>query len=161
MAYICELGSIDRQPAITIRSRVTDDEFPDIFESSFARLIAYLEQIGEDLAGPPFAIYYDIMLEELDVEMCLPITKMVPGDGEITCREIGIENAASTVHTGPYEDIEPAYEALADWMFENGYEPIGTAYEFYLNDPGTTSSEDLQTVIFMPVVNMQGPEKPE
>jgi effector-binding domain-containing protein len=73
-------------------------------------------------------------------------------------QEIEIEKAASTVHTGPYEDIEPAYEALADWMFENGYEPIGTAYEFYLNDPGTTSSEDLQTVIFMPVVNTQVPE---
>ncbi|MEN6615243.1 MAG: GyrI-like domain-containing protein [Syntrophorhabdus sp.] len=158
MAYTCELSSIDPQPAISLRSRPTHDEFPEVFESSFARLIAYLEQIGEELAGPPFAVYYDILLEDLDVEMGLPITKAVPGDGEIICREIGIDNAASTVHTGPYEDIEAAYDALTDWMVDNGYEPTGVAFEFYLNDPGTTSPEDLQTVIFMPIQNTKPTE---
>ncbi len=151
MSYICKLSSIDPQPAIMIRSRAAAEDMPEIFEASFARLIAYLEKTGEDISGPPFAIYHDMLSEEPDVEMCLPITKMVPGDADITCREIAVENAATTVHTGPYEEIESAYMALAEWINENGYEPTGESYEFYLNDPGTTSPEDLQTVIFMPL----------
>lgn len=149
MAYTCELGSIDPQPAITIRSRAAAKDLPDIFEASFARLIAYLETTGEGISGPPFAIYYGFPAEEFDVELGLPITRMVPASEEIISRQIGIENAASTVHTGPYEEIESAYMALAEWINGNSYEPTGETYEFYLNDPGTTSPEDLQTMMFM------------
>ena len=151
MPYTCELSSIDPQPVIMIRSRAVADDLPEIFEGSFARLIAYLEETGEGISGPPFAIYYDMLSEETDVAMCLPITRMVPDSTDITCREVAISNAATTVHTGPYEEIESAYMALAEWMNENGYEPTGESYEFYLNDPGTTSPEELQTVLFMPV----------
>jgi len=136
---------------VTLRSRVTFDQLPEIFESSFARLIAYLEDLGEDISGPPFAIYHDLPTEEFDVEMGLPITRMVPAHENIVSRQVGIENAASTVHTGPYEEIESAYMALAEWINDNGHEPTGQSYEFYLNDPGTTSPEDLQTVLFMPL----------
>jgi effector-binding domain-containing protein len=155
MPYTCELSSIDPQPVIMIRSRATAEDLPEIFEGSFARLIAYLEEIGEDISGPPFVIYHDMLSEEPDVEMCLPITKMVPGNTEIECREIALSDAATTAHTGPYEEIESAYMALAEWIKENGYEPTGECYEFYLNDPGTTSPEDLQTVLFMPVKTVQ------
>ena len=151
MPYTCELSSIDPHPVIMIRSRAAAEDLPEIFEGSFARLVAYLEETGEDISGPPFAIYHDMLSDEPDVAMCLPITKMVPDNADITCREVAINNAATTVHTGPYEEIESAYMALAEWMSENGHEPTGESYEFYLNDPGTTSSEDLQTVLFMPL----------
>lgn len=151
MPYTCELSSIDPQPAITIRTRAAAEDLPEVFEMSFARLIAYLETTGEDISGPPFAIYYGFPTEEIDVEMGLPVTRMVPASEDIISRQIGIENAASTVHTGPYEEIESAYIALAEWINNNKYEPTGESYEFYLNDPGTTSPEDLQTIMFMPV----------
>ncbi|HBL23987.1 MAG TPA: AraC family transcriptional regulator [Deltaproteobacteria bacterium] len=156
MSYSCEISTIEPQPALTIRSRVGVDELPDTFESSFASLVAYLEELGEDIAGPPFAIYYNVAMDDLDVEMGLPVTKTLPGKGEITAGQIGIAHAASTVHTGPYEEIESAYVALAEWMKENGYEPTGTSYEFYLNDPGTTTPEDLQTMIFLAVKQHEG-----
>jgi effector-binding domain-containing protein len=151
MPYTCELSSIDPHPVIMIRSRAAADDLPEIFEGSFARLLAYLEETGEDISGPPFAIYHDMLSDEPDVAMCLPITKMVPDNTDIICREVAIKNAASTVHTGPYEEIESAYMALAEWISQNGQEPTGESYEFYLNDPGTTSPEDLQTVLFMPL----------
>lgn len=151
MSYSCELSSIEAHPALTIRSRGTVDDLPDIFESSFASLVAYLEELGEDIAGPPFAIYYNLEMEELDVEMGLPVARALPGKGDITSIQIAAESAASTIHTGPYEEIESAYLALAEWMNQNGHEPAGASYEFYLNDPGTTDPEELQTVIFMPL----------
>lgn len=151
MSYSCVISSIDRHPAVTIKSRVNVEQLSDVFASSFESLVEYLEEVGEDIAGPPFAIYYSVEMEELDVEMGLPVARAIPGKGRITSREIAIEKAASTIHTGPYEEIESAYITLAEWMNENGHEPAGVSYEFYLNDPGTTAPEELQTVIFIPV----------
>ena len=151
MPYSCEISSIDAHPAVTVKSRVNVEQLPDVFASSFESLVEYLEEIGEDIAGPPFAIYYNVQMEDLDVEMGLPVARALPGKGNITSREIAIEKAASTIHTGPYEEIESAYIAPAEWMNDNGHEPEAVSYEFYLNDPGTTTPEDLQTVIFIPV----------
>lgn len=151
MSYSCEISSIERHPAVTIKSRVNVEQLSDVFASSFESLVEYLEEVGEDITGPPFAIYYNVDMEDLDVEMGLPVARVLPSKGNITSREIVIEKAASTIHTGPYEEIESAYIALAEWMSDNGHEPATVSYEFYLNDPGTTTPEDLQTVIFIPV----------
>ena len=47
--------------------------------------------------------------------------------------------------------VSPAYEALSAWIEENGYEPTGVAYEFYLNDPGEVPPEELMTQISFPL----------
>ncbi len=36
---------------------------------------------------------------------------------------------------GGYDTVGPAYEALSDFVKEQGYEDTGIAYEYYLNDP--------------------------
>lgn len=151
MSYHCELAAINPQPALTVRSRVPVHELPDMFERSYIALIEYLENLGEDVAGPPFAIYYNVDMEDLDVEAGFPVTKELPGKDSIRSTTIDVEKAAYTLHTGSYSDIESAYLALMEWMNENGHEPSGITYEFYLNDPGTTPQDKLQTEIFMPV----------
>ncbi|MDD3846508.1 MAG: GyrI-like domain-containing protein [Syntrophorhabdaceae bacterium] len=151
MSYSCELSAIEPHSTVTIRTRVNVEHLPDVFASSFASLVEYLEELGEDIIGPPFAIYYNVEMEDLDVEMGLPVGKPLPGRGDIASRQISIEKAASTIHTGPYEEIESAYLALAEWMNSNGHKPERGSYEFYLNDPGTTDPQELQTVIFIPV----------
>jgi len=122
-----------------------------MFERSYTAIIEYLEDMGEDVTGPPFAIYYNVDMEDLDVEAGLPVKKALPDKGNISSITIAIDRAASTLHVGPYSDIESAYLALMEWMNTNGFEPTGTTHEFYLNDPGTTPQDELQTEIFMPI----------
>ena len=55
------------------------------------------------------------------------------------------------MHIGPYGDIAPAYEALTQFVKEQGYEPTGVSYEFYLNDPEETPQDQLQTQIVFPL----------
>jgi effector-binding domain-containing protein len=47
--------------------------------------------------------------------------------------------------------MAPAYEELTQWISGHGYEATGTAYEFYLNEPGKVSPEQLQTRIVFPL----------
>ena len=55
------------------------------------------------------------------------------------------------MYIGPYDKISAAYEALAKWAAEKGYEPTGVSYEYYLSDPGETKPEDLQTLVMFPL----------
>ena len=152
MSYHCELSAINPQPALTVRSRVPVHDLSDMFERSYIALIEYLEDLGEDVAGPPFAIYYyNVDMEDLDVEAGFPVAKELPGKDNIRSTTINVEKAVSTLHTGPYSEIESAYLALMEWINAKNYEPSGITYEFYLNDPGTTPPDKLQTEIFMPV----------
>ena len=48
---------------------------------------------------------------------------------------------------GPYDQIEPAYNALTKFIQDEGYESTGIAYEIYLNDPVEVKPEQLQTQI--------------
>lgn len=58
---------------------------------------------------------------------------------------------ATTVHSGRYEEIAPAYHTLTGWISEHGYEIAGPPREIYLNDPQTTSPGDLLTRVEFPI----------
>jgi effector-binding domain-containing protein len=50
---------------------------------------------------------------------------------------------------GPYNQIEPAYNAIMDYAAANNYALTGVCYEFYLNDPADTPENELLTKIVM------------
>jgi effector-binding domain-containing protein len=58
---------------------------------------------------------------------------------------------ATCLHTGPYNEMEPAYDALKEWVENNGHQATGVVYELYLNDPGETPPQELQTQILFPL----------
>ena len=47
--------------------------------------------------------------------------------------------------------MEPAYDALAKWAKDNGYQPEGIVYEYYLNDPNESPDIIAETEIRFPV----------
>ena len=110
-------------------------------------LILGLEEIGEQPSGSPFAGYFNMDLQDLDVEIGFPVSGKLTGRGNIQPSLIPPCRTATCIYTGPYSDIEPAYNALFQWISENGYETTGTVYEFYLNDPDETPPEELRTEI--------------
>jgi effector-binding domain-containing protein len=54
------------------------------------------------------------------------------------------------MYRGPYGDMAPVYQEMAEWITQNGFSPVGTSYEFYYNGPGFPEDEML-TKIVMPV----------
>jgi effector-binding domain-containing protein len=95
----------------------------------------YLTETGQIPTGMPFATYYNMDMQHMDVEAGFPVAEALPARGEIQPSLIPGGKFISTIHVGPYDSIEPAYNALAEWANQNGVEPTGIAYEYYLNDP--------------------------
>jgi effector-binding domain-containing protein len=85
-------------------------------------------------------------MDDLDVELGFPVARSLPDKGEIEAGEIPAGRVATCLFIGPYSEMEPAYEALFEWMEENGYEGTGVSYELYLNDPREAAPAQTQIV---------------
>lgn len=116
-------------------------DLPYVFGRALAAIAQYQEELGEFPSGAPFAGYFNMDMQNLDVEIGFPVANQLAGQGEIQSGNIPGGEAATAMHTGPYNTIEPAYNALPTFIQEKGYETTGVAYEFYLHDPGKTSAE--------------------
>lgn len=151
MAFQSEIKEQDPQPTLSIRSRTPIQGLPRLLGESYGKIAGYLAELGEQPAGAPFAAYHNMDLHDLDVEIGFPVTKAIEGKGEIQASQVPGGKLGYALHTGPYGDIAPAYDALTQFVKEKGYEPTGVSYEFYLNDPEETPQDQLQTQIVFPL----------
>ncbi|MFO7742265.1 MAG: GyrI-like domain-containing protein [Anaerolineae bacterium] len=151
MSYQCELKQWYARPTLAIRTRAAVQDLPRVFEQVYGAIGHYLGELGEPPAGPPFAAYHNMDMQDLDVEIGFPVTRELPGRDDIQAGQLPEGRVATCLHTGPYSDMEPAYAALSQWMEENGYEPTGVAYEMYLSDPQETPPDRHQTQIAFPL----------
>jgi effector-binding domain-containing protein len=118
---------------------------------AYSAIAQYLQEQGEHPESPAYAAYYNMDMQNLDVEIGFPVSRKLQGKKDIKTSKIPAGNYASCVFTGPYSDIEPAYNALLQWIKENEYEVTGIAYELSLNDPDITPPNELKTEILFPL----------
>lgn len=151
MSYQCELTEEAAQTTLSIRTRTSLQNLPQVIGNAYAAIGQHLAQLDQCPAGAPFAAYHNMDMQNLDVELGFPVSKELPSKDQIKAGTIPGGKFAVVLHTGPYEKIGPAYAALTKWIAEKGYEPTGVAYEFYLNDPMQTKPEDLKTRVMFPL----------
>jgi effector-binding domain-containing protein len=151
MAITCELKEQTPQPVVSKRFRAPVEKLPEILGETYQAVIQFLTKSGEQAAGPAFATYYNMDMADLDVEAGFIVAHELPGEGEILSGQIPGGRMAACLHTGPYSEMEPTYDALSKWIKEQGHEVTGVTYELYLNGPPDTPPEEYQTQILMPL----------
>lgn len=147
MTYKCEIVDQPAQATLSIRTTTSIKELPQALGRAYGAIGQYMAQLGEQPTGAPYAAYFTFEMENMDLEIGFPVGSSLPGKGEIQSGEIPAGKIAQCLYTGPYNKIEPAYNALTAYVEEQGYEATGVAYEFYLNDPGEVAPEELLTQI--------------
>jgi effector-binding domain-containing protein len=150
MSYRVELKLEPTQPALAIRARAAENDLPRLFVETYGALMAYLAELGEQPAGMPYAAYYGLDPEAMDVEIGFPVSKPLPGKGAIMPAELPGGQWAKALHVGPYDQLGQAHETVAAWIKAHGYEPAGPAYELYCSGP-ETPPEAIQTWLMQPV----------
>jgi len=150
MAYHFEIIETTSQPVLSIRKTTPVNQLPQELGQAYHSIITYLEELGQQPADAPFACYYNMDMENLDVEMGFPVISALPGRGEIQASEIPAGKKATALYAGPYQEMGPTYEALTQWIKDAGQEPTGVVYELYYNSPlEVPESELLTKIVFL------------
>lgn len=150
MEYQCELKEQAAQPALSVRTHAAVQDLPALFGKAYGAIMQYLAELGEQPVGMPFAAYYDMNMQNMDVEIGFPVGRPLAGKGEIQASEFPGGKLASVMHIGPYDQMGPAYDALTQWVKAQGYDATGVAYELFYSEPETPPME-IRTEIMFPL----------
>lgn len=152
MSYDINQHDLRPQPVISIRERIEQENLPTFFGRAFSELYAHLGRHGVPPRGEPFVIYHAFGPDGMDTEVCVPVPTVMPVTDRIGYRELPAVAVVDTLHVGPYEGLGQAYQALADWMEDHGFEAAGPVRERYLNEPGPdVPPATYRTVVQIPV----------
>ena len=156
--FPCDLQEHPTRPTLTIRFRTPVEELPKHLGQVYHAIADYLEELGEEHAGPAFTAYYNMDMQNLDIEAGFPVSKTLPAKGEIQASTIPGGTFAVCHYTGPYEQVSPAYDQLMKFTMDKGYEARGVVYEWYLNGPDEVPPEKYKTDIAFPVKRIKQEE---
>jgi len=139
------------QPVAAIKIKTSIDKLPKIIGESYMKIMAYLDEIGEKPVDAPYAAYYNMDMQNLEVELGFPVSKEIPRKDDIMPGRIPAGKMVTTLYKGPYSGMEKVYNDLFKWLGEKGYEASGVYYEYYFNSPMEVPESELLTKIVIPL----------
>ena len=118
---------------------------------AFTEVASYLERKGAGPAGLPFARYRPAADGRFEVEAGFPASTPTSGEADVEPSDLPGGHVAVAVHLGPYDGMQPAYDALRLWVHAHGAETAGDPWEVYLRGPNDSpDSATWRTEIVQP-----------
>jgi effector-binding domain-containing protein len=136
MPYEIVVKEIDPQPVVSIRTKCHAAVIGSTLAEILPEVFRYLRKHDVWPSGPPFTRYHGFSETEVDIEGGMPVQTRLSGSGRIVAGELPGGRAVTTVHTGPYEKLPDAHDAVHAWIQEKKFTSAGPQWECYLTDPG-------------------------
>ena len=149
MSVKCEKVQKAERHALVVRTRTPVEKLPQAIGGSYQKIGTLMGKHGEQPIDIPYVAYYNMDMQDLDVEIGFIVGRPLEGEGDVKAVIYPAGAVASTIHKGSYESMGPTYEALNAWIKEQGDEPTGVVFEYYLNDPAEVGPEEVLTRIEM------------
>ena len=155
------IDQVTVQPSPALRVLVLErtierEQIGTFLDEAFRVASDAIATAGANPAGGPVA-RYDMSDGRFTVQAGVPVASdlpasqvvnlEVPHDDDLLVEEFPAGLAATTMHTGPYDQVPLAYQRLSAWMAEHGYQPTGRPWEQYLDGPEVPQP---RTVIWWP-----------
>lgn len=127
----------DAQPTAVIRATLPADDVGPWLASAYGAVAQVIAHDGTGPDGPPFVRFHKLDDGRFAIEAGFGVRTAIEPGGDVQPSELPGGLVAVTIHTGPYEEMVPAYEALASWVGDQGGELAGDPWEIYFSDPAT------------------------
>ena len=135
MPYEIEVVHSLSQPALVRGGDVAHDGIPAFLGEAFGAVMGQLAAQGVHPAGAPFA-RYALIPAGFVIEAGFPCSPGVTSaDPQVRVVELPGGELATCLHVGAFGQIAGAYQALEQWMRDEGREPAGQPWEEYLDGP--------------------------
>lgn len=135
MSYTISKKTVEETPFLYMRRRIEHHEIAKALGELLPAVFQYASKNGLVFAGPPTCRYCDWSTSGVTLEAGLPIGAPAKGEGDIQVGTLPAGPAASTIHKGPYDDLNKAHSAIEAWIATNALTAAGDPYEVYLTDP--------------------------
>lgn len=152
MSDECTFEDLPDQHTAHIRAHTPVSGLPVVLGQSYGQIAAVIEQEGLQITGAPYTAYFNLDMDDLDVEIGFPVNSTFEDRDQVKSGKIPAGRYAALMHRGPYSAMEPAYQKLTEWIGKQGAAPSGVAYEFYFNSPDEVPESELLTKILFPVI---------
>lgn len=128
------------------------------FQGQYHEISMYFEKlyriVQNRVTGSPITCYYSLEYsEQADMEVCVPVSEKVNGNGVIS-RNLQKNKALHVTHIGKYEKLTSAYKVLFDYANEHHLTYETPLIEIYEKGYGTTMAgnpEKYITEIYLPI----------
>lgn len=148
MSQSYEFLDVPETHTLAIRTTTQVENLSQLIGSSYGAIMQYMAEIKEPVTREPFVIYYNLDMQNLDVEMGFPVSRELPSRGEVKASSLPAGPAAQTTFTGPYEKMAPVYEEMGKFVTDNGHEASGLSIEYYLTGPETPPDQQVTRIVF-------------
>ncbi len=124
-----------------IRSVVAAEDVPDFMSDALELVAGALRTAGLTPAGPPFARYFSMSPDGLDVAAGFPVAEPFLGAGVVHPGELPAGPAAVATFVGPYDGLEAAWTTVRRRIAEMGWTRGDEPWEVYVIGPGSGVDE--------------------
>jgi DNA-binding transcriptional MerR regulator len=140
--------TVEPQPIVSLTHRVKVDQLDSTIAASVQRLVALADAAGTRSAGPAFGIFHGPINQDDTgpLEVCLPVEGAMAPTGDMAARTLAGGTVASVTMHGDqceFPDILKGYDAVFDWVRQNGYEMTEPPREIWHSPPGADAKMEI------------------
>lgn len=137
---------------MAIRKNTTGAQLAELIGECYAKLGEYFEEEKAYLSDMPYVKYFNMDMDNLDVEIGFPVKEKLPDKGEIKAANIPAGKVVFGIYKGAYEELEDVYNSIMKYAQENKLSLQDVSYEFYLNGGDeVTPPQEYLTIVEIPV----------
>ncbi len=131
------IKSVEPIRIASIRRSFHSSKFDEELTDMWTKVNEYIDKMKGRRTIPCMMLYHTgwsemDSTETLDVEVVEPISVSFAGNDQVKVYELPtVEKMVCIVHKGPFSTISGTYEALYDWIRQNGYKISGPLREIY------------------------------
>ena len=140
-----------------VRSIVAPEDVPDFMSDALGLVAIALREAGVEPTGPPFARYFTMGADGLDMAAGLPVAEPFAGAGVVRPAELPAGSAAVAAFVGPHDGLEAAWRSVRRRIGELGRTPGAEPWEVYFIGPGSEIDEAAwRTELIWPLEPVKG-----
>lgn len=129
------ITDLAEQPTAFVREDVPMTDMTAFFSRVFPAVMAVLQEQGVAPAGPPFALYFGMPTDTVDVAAGFPVAGPIEPSGDVQPGTLPGGRTYQAVHVGPYDTLESTYQDVVARIAADGAAPADIMWEQYLSDP--------------------------
>lgn len=149
--YEIETRSLEEATTAATFTTARVEDLQSWIPKALEKVAMHLGRLGMGPFGMPYVRYHPVGDGKFEVEAGFPASGIIPPGDDVRPSSLPGGLVAVLIYLGPYETMEPAYEALFQWLAAEGKTPNGDMWEVYFTDPDQEPNpENWRTEIFQP-----------